>query len=208
MRPSRLVPLILTCALASASLAAGAAAGRPKLSGTWELDAGRSSFGGYDGPVSRAKTTLEIRHKEPEVRIVWDFTLGEQRLSKWTVFYSDGRGERYSSLLDADAILGDKMPGSGGGGGPGRQVRSQTAWEGNKLVTRTADRLRVPPAEVSGPVVGGAEVPVEVTDEWELSADGKSLTQTTKVVRADGEEDGARLRAALREFRRVYSRVK
>lgn len=200
MKLSKTLLLILSCALAAAS---GAAARRPKLTGKWVLDAGRSSFGNYDGPMSKAGTKLDIKHKEPEVRIVWDYELGQQRLSQLTIFFSDGRGQYVTSQLNADWLLSESLPGSRGGGGPGRQVRSQTAWEGDKLVTRTADRLRVPVASVSGPAPPPAYVPVEVIDEWELSRDGKSLTQTTRVVSAD-----APAREVLREFRRVYSRSK
>jgi hypothetical protein len=168
---------------------AWASARKPNLSGKWVMDAARSDFGDYDGPMSKAKTKLDIAHKDPKVRTVWGFENGVQSLAQLSEVFTDGRGETNASLLDADDILGEPEPVNGGG--PGRQVKSKTTWEGTKLVTRTSDRLKL----------SGAFVEVEVLDEWELSADGKELTQTTRVTPARGDAGGAR------KFKRVYNRA-
>ncbi|MBV9924464.1 MAG: hypothetical protein JOZ96_05430 [Acidobacteria bacterium] len=190
MRRVKLCVLMTACMLACLGGAARAG-GRPNLSGSWELDGGRSSFGDYAGPLSKAKTKLEIRHKEPEVRIVWTLSRGDWGLSQLALLFSDGRGEETASLLDAEGMLAETTCMSGGGGG--RQVKSKTVWEGNKLVTRTSEQLQL----ASGP----AEV--DVLDEWELSKDKQSLVQLTRLTPKD-----AAAGVAAREFKRVYRRVK
>jgi hypothetical protein len=163
---------------------------KPNLSGKWVMDAARSDFGGYAGPQSKASTRLEIRHKEPEFVTIWDFKYGANGLALYRKFFTDGRGETSASLSDADEDLGRPAPVDAGG--PGRQVRSKTEWDGTKLVTRTQDRL----------LASGAAVEVEVLDVWELSSDKKTLTQTHEVTPKRAGEGGAL------KFRRVYDRAR
>jgi hypothetical protein len=189
MRPAKTALLLLLCALACHAQAARTH--HPDLSGKWEMDAARSSFGTYEGPWSKAKTKVVIRDEEPNVRVIWHFEYKEMAMAQLWQGFTDGRGEMNTSLLDQEEILATLSPVREGAGPGGPKVKSETKWDGDKLLTRTDDRLKV----------SGKDVEVEMVDVWELSADEKSLTQTTKVTPKRGDAGGAR------EFRRVYTRA-
>ena len=51
------------------------------------------------------------------------------------------------------------------------QVKSKTKWQHDRIVTRTSVESRV----------GGMRLQYLVVDEWKISADGKLLTQTSRI---------------------------
>jgi len=158
----RLLPASLLCLLACA---AAAAAGddkqkpHPDLSGTWELDRSKSDFGPFsDRPISKADSTLVVAHRDPELKITRTLRLNGQQEVKEFGYYTDGRGETNPAAL-----------------GPG-EVKSKTKWDGDKVTAR---------AKMSWPGRnGGPAYELEVTQKWQVSSDGKTLTNTTVISSA------------------------
>jgi hypothetical protein len=154
--------LLSLCVLACA--AAGVAASRddrkkddkprPDLSGTWELDRSKSDFGLFrDRPVSKADSTLLISHQDPELKITRTLKLNGQQETKEFTYYTDGRGETNPATI-----------------GPG-EVKSKTKWDGEKVAAY---------AKMTWPGQNGAAgAEMEVTQKWQVSSDGKTLTNTT-----------------------------
>ena len=68
-------------------------------------------------------------------------------------YYTDGRGETNPAAI---------------GGG---EVRSKTKWDGDKVAARS--KMNWPGQN------GGPAVELEVTQKWQVSSDGKTLTNTT-----------------------------
>jgi hypothetical protein len=155
---------LLSASLLLAALAAAAAAAHgdgkkeakapPDLSGTWEIDRAKSDFGIFaDRPVSKADATLVVLHREPELKITRTLKLNGQQETKEFTYYTDGRGETNPATIGAG------------------EVKSKTKWEGGKVAAR---------AKMTWPGQNGAPgVEMEVTQKWQVSSDGKSLTNTT-----------------------------
>ena len=145
---------------------------RPDLSGTWELDRSKSDFGLFrDRPISKADSTLVIAHRDPELKITRTLRLNEQQETKEFTYYTDGRGETNPATLGAG------------------EVKSKTKWEGDKVAAR---------ARMSWPGRGGgAGVEMDVTQKWQVSSDGKTLTNTTLISNQMG----------VQEVRLVYRRA-
>lgn len=146
---------------------------RPDLSGTWELDKSKSDFGLFrDRPISKADSTLVVAHKEPELKIARTLRLNGQQETKEFVYYTDERGET--------------NPASVGAG----EVKSKTKWDGEKVAARS--KMTWPGQS------GSAGVEMEVTQKWQVSSDGKSLTNTTVLSSAP---------TGVQEIRLVYHRA-
>src|SRR5215204_708800 len=127
---------------------------RPDLSGTWELDKSKSDFGLFrDRPVSKADSTLIIAHKEPELKITRTLKLNGQQETKEFFYYTDERGETNPATIGAG------------------EVKSKTKWDGDKVSAY---------AKMTWPGQNGAAgAEMDVTQKWQVSSDGKSLTNTT-----------------------------
>ena len=173
--------LLTLCLLAAcaAALAAGAAAqdrkekARPDLSGTWELDRSKSDFGLFrDRPVSKADSTLVIEHKEPELKIARTLKLGGQQETKQFAYYTDGRGETNPATIGAG------------------EVKSKTKWDGEKVAAQS--KLLWPGRD------GSAGAELDVTQRWQISSDGKTLTNSTVMSSAQ---------TGVQEMRLVYRRA-
>ncbi len=173
---------LLTMCLVFACAAAGAAARgegkkeekpRPDLSGTWELDKSKSDFGLFrDRPISKADSTLVIAHREPELKIRRTLRLGGQQEVKEFTYYTDGRGETNPAAVGAG------------------EVKSKTKWDGSKVSAH---------AKMTWPGQNGsAGVEMDVTQKWQVSSDGKSLTNTTAFSSAP---------TGVQEVRLVYRRA-
>ena len=154
---------LLTICLLFACAAAAAAARddkkkeekpRPDLSGTWELDRSKSDFGLFrDRPISKADSTLVVAHREPELRITRTLRLGGQQEVKEFTYYTDGRGETNPAAVGAG------------------EVKSKTKWDGEKVSAY---------AKMTWPGQNGAAgAEMDVTQKWQVSSDGKTLTNTT-----------------------------
>jgi hypothetical protein len=130
---------------------------KPDLSGTWEFEAPRNKQAkSQDSTWEQVKIT----HRDPELIIrlkiqTWDVT-DERDL----IYYTDGRGET-NTARPMIANFDSWQPGT---------TDSQTIWSKDKVVTRSVEQS----------FSGAAIVVYEIVDEWKLSSDGKTLTQTTK----------------------------
>ncbi|HEX8500943.1 MAG TPA: hypothetical protein VF659_10170 [Pyrinomonadaceae bacterium] len=176
--------IILTLCLAACAAAAAAAAPardggkkeeqpRPDFSGTWELDRSKSDYGIFrDRPVSKAEATLVVSHKEPELRISRTLRLSGQQETKEFTYYTDGRGETNPAAVGAG------------------EVKSKTKWDGEKVTAR---------AKMTWPGQNGSPgFEVDVTQKWQVSADGKTLTNTTAFTS---------VQTGAQEVRLVYRRA-
>jgi hypothetical protein len=171
-RPSRLA-LLITCSLLCAPAAAAqkADAERLDLTGTWALDRGKSDFGPFaDSPVVRAEVTLTVAHEGPELKISRRETHDGRERTTELSYYTDGRGELNPSTLGRVG------------------VKSTTKVDGRKVVaTSTLTRRGA----------DGKPSTLETTDTWQLSADGRVLTQTTAISYGGG----------VQRIRQVYRRA-
>lgn len=171
--------LLLTLCLLAAC--AGAAArddgkkekARPDFSGTWELDKSKSDFGLFrERPISKADSTLVVEHKDPELKITRTLRLGGQQETKRFAYYTDGRGETNPAAIGAG------------------EVKSKTKWDGEKVAAQS---------KLSWPGRDGAAGPeLDVTQRWQVSSDGKSLTNSTVMSSAQ---------TGVQEIRLVYRRA-
>ncbi|MDT7687296.1 MAG: hypothetical protein QOE46_55 [Acidobacteriota bacterium] len=127
---------------------------RPDMSGTWTLDRSKSDFGPFrERPISKADSTLVIAHHDPELKITRTLTLNGQQETKEFNYYTDGRGEANPAVI-----------GTG-------EVKSKTKWDGDKVSAHS--KMTWPGQN------GAAGVEMDVTQKWQVSADGKTLTNTT-----------------------------
>ena len=76
-------------------------------------------------------------------------------------------------------------------------MKSKTTWSGNKLVTRSTLRS----------LIAGRELEFDIIDEWKLSQDGKTLTQTSRTVFNPDSSTGVFIPANRPDIKRVYNRV-
>ena len=127
---------------------------RPDLSGTWELDKSKSDFGLFrDRPISKADSTLVIAHVEPELKITRTLKLNGQQEVKVFTYYTDERGETNPATVGAG------------------EVKSKTKWDGEKVSAY---------AKMTWPGQNGAAgAEMDVTQKWQVSSDGKTLSNTT-----------------------------
>ncbi|MFY9621274.1 MAG: hypothetical protein WAM70_00745 [Pyrinomonadaceae bacterium] len=159
---------------------------KPDLSGTWLLDAKKSNSVGL---TSRPDLPIKISHQDPELRITLTSESNGQVVERQSAYFTDGRGEenQATTMLTLNP------------GGPPRdpqKTKSTTRWSGNKIVTRSLLQLQA----------GGRVVEFELVDEWKLSSDGKTLTQTTRTVYLHSS-GGAFIPAMAPDKKRVYNRV-
>lgn len=122
---------------------------RPDLSGVWRLDGSRSKVDPNVGDITK-DYVVTIVHKEPEIRMTTTYQKAGEKVIEESTYYTDGRP--------------DNKPGTGGNG-----YESSTRWHGTKVVRRTVSKLLGNTRNFSGPEA----ITIE---EWELSADGKTLT--------------------------------
>lgn len=129
----------------------------PDLSGTWVLDLKKSRWEGRKTARARSPVRLVIRRSGTEVRVTRTALVnGEEHTTELT-YYADGRGEK-----NPFPHTGDRLKLSG-------TVESAARWEDGRLVIRGTKLLRA----------RGDLNRIDFTEEWELSADGMTLTQTT-----------------------------
>jgi hypothetical protein len=186
--------LVLIFALVASSTHAQAkqksAKPKPDFTGNWLLDRAKSNV----GPSVTPDQPVKISHHDPEFRITRMVESNGRVAGQEFVYYTDGRGEtnRMVNSLRRHSYLYPERDNK-------VAIRSKTTWAGNRLVTRLRNPTRS--------VIGRQLLEFEIIDEWRLSADGKTLTQTSRVVsREDGS--GATFVPANRpDMKRVYNRV-
>lgn len=166
----KLLSASLLTVLLALCLSAVAAAGddkkregksRPDLSGTWRIDKARSDFGEFsERPLSKADATLVVEHKDPELKIRRTLSLNGQEEVKEFTYYSDERGETNQATI-----------------GMG-EVKSKTKWDGDRLVSEAHVTRRSQ--------TGSYEL--NVVQKWQVSSDGKTLTNTTTISNQMGAQ--------------------
>lgn len=170
MRRAVLVSLlVLAWAVPTSSQEHGGNAGappKPDFSGTW-VPVQRG--GGKGGKVSDAPPpVLVIVHREPELKVTRRRALPGRVLTEELTLYMDGRGERNVRI---PMVYTGQPPSEKDRRTEGREVESKTAWSKNRLVTRWTESQ----------VVAGTPTYTDITERWELSADGKTLTRTVSI---------------------------
>lgn len=163
---------------------------KPKtdFTGTWLLDAKKNKSVGL---TSRPDLPIKISHQDPELRITLPSESKGQIVERNFIYFTDGRGEENQ----ATAMLTTNP------GGPPRDLqkertKSTTRWSGNRIVSRSLLQLQA----------AGRVVEFELVEEWKLSSDGKTLTQTTRTVYLQSS-GGAFIPAMAPDKKRVYNRV-
>ncbi|HWS53874.1 MAG TPA: hypothetical protein VN228_07100 [Pyrinomonadaceae bacterium] len=145
--------------------------GRFDLTGRWALDKSKSDFGPFEGsPVVKAEVTLVVAHAGPELKISRREARDGRERTTELAYYTDGRGEMNPATLGRVG------------------VKSETRWDGNKIVSTSTLTRRGAGDKVST---------LETTDKWQLSGDGRVLTQTTSVSHGGGTQT----------IKQVYRRV-
>ena len=129
------------------------------LSGTWELS-------GFAKSKNRSPEQIKITHHDPQLtirRVVFGDNDGVHKEREFT-YYTDGRGETNPApWLGTDSSMESWRP---------SKIESKTIWDKDKVVTRSVEMS-----------IGGAAVfQAEITDEWRLSSDGKTLTEIKRTV--------------------------
>jgi len=183
--------LLLICALAGqAQPKPKTATGqtKPDLTGSWMLDRTKSNVGQSSNP----DLPLNISHHDPELRIIHTGNSNAQTAGLDLVYYTDGRGETNQSTV----FLGTD-PSMNPQGHEKDLTKSKTIWSGNNLVTRSTLRGSI----------AGRILEFEMIDEWKLSADGKTLTQTSKTVFHQESSSAVFIPAQQPDKKRVYNRV-
>ena len=112
--------------------------------------------------VTGDKTTLIISQSGPEIKVVQESSQGGT--SQQLTYYADGRGET--------------NPSDSGG----QQFRSVTSWKKNALVIR----FSLPSTRVNNNVVVNERI-----DEWTMSKDGQTLTQTSSFTSSTSATDAS-----------------
>lgn len=161
---------------------------RPDLTGIWLLDRKVSNVGKSTLP----DLPLKITYRDPELTIARLYNHNGQMVKREFVYYTDGRGETNQSeilLITSPKIDVRDLD---------KQVtRSKTRWRGKKVVTSSIIRNSV----------GGRMLEFEAIDEWKLSEDGKTLTQTSRTVFLSVPSDALFIPATAPDTKRVYNRV-
>lgn len=121
----------------------------PDLSGVWALDESRSEID--PRRIKEENYVLTIVHKEPEIRLTKTYQQHGRNKTDEAIYYTDGRPEYHSRT--------------------GKDSEPVTRWRGSKLVRKSVTA----PAGMSGPY---PSLEIVMTEEFELSADGKTLTRT------------------------------
>jgi hypothetical protein len=136
---------------------------KPDLSGTWELDRKRSNVGRSHS--ADAPEQIKITYAEPELRIVRTTFAKGQRQEIQFAYYTDGRGETNPTTAWLTTNPGSTFDRPA-------ETKSRTNWSGEKVLTRSRFQSEA----------GGVVLIFEITVEWRLSRDGKTLTQTTQTT--------------------------
>lgn len=161
---------------------------KPDFTGTWLLDRAKSNV----GPPLVPDRPLKIVHHDPELRITHRVQSNGQSTETDFVYFSDGRGETNPTIMvlstgtDMNKPVEDKDV-----------TKSKTKWNGDKLVTRSTLRN----------VVARHPLEFDIIDEWKLSKDGKTLTQTSRTVFRQDLSGGIFVPANRPDNKRVYNRL-
>lgn len=132
---------------------------RPDFSGTWKLDKSKGNYVEISGLKPEADLILVISHAEPQIKVTRKLLWNGREDLQETNYYADGRGEFSRTFINES------------------ESKSKTKWNGKKVVTEFSVTLK---NEKLG------EIKYDVIQEWKLSADGKTLTQTQRAFNFSG----------------------
>lgn len=161
---------------------------KPDLSGTWLLNVKKSEGSGL---TSRPDVPIRISHHDPEFRLTLTTESSGKTVTRDLVYHTDGRGE----INPATSFLTTNPQAVKTADVAKQMTTSTTRWNGNKIVTRA--RLRL--------AVAARMIEYELIDEWKLSADGKVLIQTSRIVFQ--QSDATFIPAIVPDKKRVYNRI-
>ena len=159
---------------------------KPDLSGTWAFDRSRSNV----GKTSSVNSEIKISHHDPELKIHRTININGQPDQRELIYYTDGRGETNPTTIWLSTSPDPKSPHPA-------ETKSKTKWNGDRVVIRSKLRL----------MAGIHAIEEDVVDEWKLSADGKTLTQTTRHIMPTNSPDAIFVPANRPDDKRVYTLV-
>jgi hypothetical protein len=158
---------LLTTLLTLCLLAAAAAAGddkkkegkpHPDLSGTWQLDKSKSDF----GPFSDRPLS------KADATLAVEHKDPELKIKRTLSLNGQQEVREFTYYTDE---RGETNPATLGPG----DVKSKTKWDGDKVSSHAR-------------VKQGGSYDLDVTQKWQVSADGKTLTNTTLISGQMGAE--------------------
>jgi hypothetical protein len=166
----------------------------PNLTGTWLLDRSKTNISKPRKTPSNSATPIKITHRDPEFKINRAFDVNGQTVMRDLIYYTDGRGE----TNPAEIFLTDGRSNLDSAKREKDLKKSTTRWSGNKLVTRSILRS----------FLGGHLVEFELIETWNLSADGNTLAQTSRLVfQPNPLEKSIYVPSTAPDIKRVYSRI-
>ena len=135
------------------------------------INKSKSDFGrAANTPMAKADVVMTVTMNEQEFHITRNMSFnGQERSGDWT-YYTDGRGESNPMLLRST-----------------QQLKTKTKWSGSKIVAKAAF------SETSE----GEDMNIDIEEKWELSSDGKTLTDTFSMSGSGG---------GMRAIKLVYTR--
>jgi hypothetical protein len=174
----------------------------PNLSGTWTLSKYEVIYGASE--AFNISISMAISHNEPEIRINRKIIINGKEYNQALVFYCDARGERNSLLVKGN-----------------EKMESKTKWNKDKLVSQGIIKGEM---GLTGDPINdtlrsmGINLPVKPTEpdkytqkvieEWELSTDGKTLTNiTTRSVMKMNSDGWKGLDKTGYQTRKIYIRT-
>ena len=163
---------------------------RPDLTGAWLLDTRKSDI---KGPTSRWDLPMKVSHRDPEFRITHMGESKGQVIELEFLYFTDDRGEANPATTLFTTDPQTLQPGVVAK----QETRSKTSWSGNRIVVRSQQRM----------TVADHVLEFEIVDEWQLSSDGNTLTQTLKTVFHEPPAGTVLMPAPKADKKRVYNRV-
>ena len=164
---------------------------RPDFSGTWKLDKSKGNYVKISGLKPEADFILVISHAEPQIRVTRKLLWNGREDLQEVNYYADGSGEFSRTFITES------------------ESKSKTKWNGKKLVTEFTVTLK---NERLG------DFKYDVIQEWKLSADGKTLTQTERAFNFSGPpfmlspphpllKSNTNPGSGIEEIKRVFNRI-
>ena len=186
LRPLSVLFVIVSCV----SFGQAQVKGKPDFSGVWKFDRSKSTA----SEIGKRDVPLKIVYKDPELRITRTFERNGQPVERDFIYYTDGRGETNMATMLITSEPGRVKPEDI----DKEIVKSRTTWQSDKVVTRASKRN----------LTGGHVLEYDIVDEWKISSDGKTLTQTSRLVfQSDPTGRSVVVPANRADDKRVFSLV-